>query len=390
MALQIDFARIGSILSTFFLILALASAQAPAQSSPRDPAKMLADPASMTPVEKLRLAPGETFVIARGEPGVNGFNLHSYVAQFDGRLWVIWSSSKVREEDPDQLILYSTSRDGRKWSQPRTLVDDPDGPDKPARWIARGLYVEKGKLQALGAYIESAAYRLRGQQVVWQGLKLYRFEWNGQMWLDRGVFADDCMNNFPPERLGDAYGMPCRDSLMNVYMARSATPGIGPWSRTPIVADPPFHRMDEPALYETPDGYTHMIVRDNNRSRRLIHVLSRDHGKAWAKPVLTDYPDATSKNFTGRLRNGSYYLINNPDPTKRDPLAISFSPDGWLYSNPLAIRRDAPPARPRTIGGGSFQYPNAVEYRGSLWVVYSTNKQDIEITRIPLDRIATQ
>lgn len=369
------------------LTTALFAQQSQTRHLPHDPARMLADPASMARAADLALAPGETFTIFRGEPGANGFNLHSYVAEFGGRLWVIWSSSKVHEEDPDQLIRYATSSDGKRWSESRILVDDPDGPDKPGRWIARGIYVEDGRLKALGAYIESAAYRLRGQQVVWQGLKLMRFEWDGKKWVARGLFADDCMNNFPPQRLGDSYGMPCRDSRMDVYMARSKTPGTGPWERTPIAADPPFHRMDEPTLYETPDGFMHMIIRDNNRSRRLIRSVSRDQGKTWTAPVLTDYPDATSKNFTGRLRDGTYYLINNPDPNQRDPLAISFSADGWLYSNPVAVRKNAAPPRPQTTGGGRFMYPHAIEFRGSLWVVYSTNAQDIEMTRLPLDRM---
>jgi len=132
-----------------------------------------------------------------------------------------------------------------------------------------------------------------------------------------------------------------------------------------------LRRMDEPTLYETVDGYAHLIVRDNRRSGRLIRILSSDHGRTWSQPVLTNYPDATSKNYAGRLGDGRYFLINNPNPRRRDPLVITYSPDGWEYSRPAAIRR----------GGGTFQYPHALEHGGSLWVVYSTAKRDIELTR---------
>lgn len=183
--------------------------------------------------------------------------------------------------------------------------------------------------------------------------------------------------------------MACRDSRMDVFMALSNDPGAGAWSRTPLAAAPPFDRMDEPTLYEMPDGSVHMIVRDNSRSKRLIRAVSRDRGKTWSPPVLTNYPDATSKNFTGRLSGGQYFLINNPNTARRDPLAISFSADGWTFSNPLSIRSQAPPLRHkgRAKGSGSFQYPHALEHDGSLWVVYSTNKEDIEITQIDLKTV---
>ncbi|MEO7652488.1 MAG: exo-alpha-sialidase, partial [Bryobacteraceae bacterium] len=353
----------------------------------RDAARLLADPSSLENAAGIPEARGETSVIFRGEEGKSGFNLHSYIAHHDGRFWVIWSSSRVGEEDPDQLIRYSTSADGKTWSKARILVDDPDGPDKPARWIARGLFLYQGRLNALGAYIESATYRERGKGEVWKNLRLMRFEWTGSEWVGRGMFAGDCMNNFPPTRLGGFYGMPCRDSRMDVFMSLSDAPGTAAWSRTPLAADPPFHKMDEPTLYETPDGFTHMIVRDNNRSGFLIRAVSEDHGKSWSRPVLTNYPDATSKNFTGRLTDGRYFLINNPNQKGRDPLAVSFSDDGWAFSKTRAVRKNAPARRfaGRAKPSGSFQYPHGMEHEGALWVVYSTNKEDIEISRLPLE-----
>jgi predicted neuraminidase len=183
--------------------------------------------------------------------------------------------------------------------------------------------------------------------------------------------------------------MVCRDSNMNVYTALRDDSAPGGWKRIPLAADPPFHKMDEPTWYRDPDGVVHMIIRDNNRSRKLIRSISRDAGVTWTKPVLTNYPDATSKNFTGRLSNGWYFLINNPNPQGRDPLSISFSRDGWTFSKPLSIRRGAPERRyaGRAKNPGSFQYPDAIEHNGSLWVIYATNKEDIEISELPVSAL---
>ncbi|MBS1824838.1 MAG: exo-alpha-sialidase [Acidobacteria bacterium] len=350
-------------------------------------AHLLARDGLLGDLGKIPDAPAKHSTVFRGVEKVSGFNLHSYIAHHDGRFWAMWSSSGVGEEDPDQKVLYSTSRDGHRWSKPEILAADPDGPNGPARWIARGIYVDGGKLTALAAYIESADYGKRGKEEVWKKLSLRRFEWSGGKWEARGVYAENCMNNFPPERLNGLLSLVCRDSNMQVSMALADAPGQ--WKHTAIASEPPYDKMDEPTYYATQNGEVHMIVRDNTRSRVLLRTISTDYGRTWSKPVRTNYPDATSKNFPGRLSKGGYFLINNPNPGGRDPLAVSFSRDGWSFDRPLVIRRNLPARRfaGRAKGSGSAQYPHAIEHGGSLWVIYSTNKEDIDIAEIPLAKI---
>lgn len=355
----------------------------------RDPAVLANESIAANNPFAFPAAQGKHSVVFRGVEGKSGFNLHSYLAHHDGRFWAMWSSAAVHEEDPDQQVVYSTSRDGHSWSAPKVLARDPDGPAGPARWIARGLFLHDGRLTALAAYQESADYGKRGKDVVWKNLRLVYFQWEGGRWKEKGVFADNCMNNFPPERLGGSLAMVCRDHNMEVSMALLEDAHRRSWKRTPLAAAPPFHLMDEPTWYLDPEGLVHMIVRDNNRSRKLIRALSRDGGVTWSAPVLTNYPDATSKNFTGRLSNGWYYLINNPNPEKRDPLSISFSRDGWVFTHPLNLRQGGAERRfaGRAKPSGSFQYPHAIEHAGSLWVIYATNKEDIEISEFPVARL---
>jgi hypothetical protein len=355
-------------------------------AAPPPPERLLADAASLENPAALAEVKGRHVVVFRGQAGESGFNLHSYLAFFDGRFWLCWSSAKVNEEDPDQHLMYSTSIDGRTWAPEKVLAADPDGPAGPQRWIARGMFLEGGKLRALGALVESADYGNRGKGVVWRNLQLIRFTWTGSGWTRDEVFASDCMNNFPPERLAGRYVMPCRDSGMNLKVAYSDAPGSKAWKSIPIVSEPPFHRMDEPTLYVAPDGTYQMIIRDGSRAGFLIRSVSRDKGATWSAPVRTNYPDATSKNYVLRLSNGEYALINNPDQKRRDPLAISFSRDGWVFGGPMALRKNAPSRRAggRPGAAGSFQYPHAIEHNGSLWVAYSTNKEDIEVSEYRL------
>lgn len=352
-----------------------------AAAEPPDAKKLLAADELLAKPSELKQAPGRHSLVFRGEKGKSGFNLHSYIAHFDGRYWAAWSSAAVNEEDPDQHIRYATSRDGHVWSEPAVLAPDPDGAAGPQRWITRGLFVEGGKLHALGALVESADYRNRGKNVVWKNLKLMRYTWSGQAWQDAGLYAGNCMNNFPPVRIAGLYAMPCRDQNMSVSYLMTDNPANG-WKTVAVSNEPPFHRMDEPTVYEAPDGTVHLIVRDGTRSGKLIRIVSHDKGATWDTPVSTNYPDATSKNFVLRLKNGVFCLINNPDPKSRDPLAVTFSRDGWLYDRPLALRQRALPSRfaLRPRANGSFQYPHAMEHNGSLWMIYSTNKEDIEIS----------
>ena len=110
--------------------------------------RLLADDVSLASPAELSEAKGVRTVIFRGKQHESGFNLHSYIAYFDGRYWVAWSSSKAGEDDMNQRILYATSTDGHLWSEAKVLAADPDGPEGPQRWIARGLFVDGGKLRA--------------------------------------------------------------------------------------------------------------------------------------------------------------------------------------------------------------------------------------------------
>lgn len=376
-----------SKLCTMFLVAM--SATLSAATPPLD--HLLADATALANPATLPEVAGRHVVAFRGAAGESGFNLHSYLAWFDGRFWLCWSSSQVNEEDPDQHILYATSVDGRTWSAAQVLAADPDGPAGPQRWIARGMFLDGGKLRALGALVESADYGKRGQAVVWRNLQLIRFTWTGDGWSRDAVFARDCMNNFPPMRLDGLFTMPCRDSGMNLKVASSDAPAAASWKFIPIASAAPFDRMDEPTMYVSRDGTFQMIIRDGSHSGFLIRAVSHDKGATWTAPVRTNYPDATSKNFVLRLSNGSYALINNPDPKRRDPLAISFSRDGWVFEHPAALRKNASPRRNggRTRSSGSFQYPHAIEHGGSLWVAYSTNKEDIEVSEYRLSDLDT-
>jgi len=371
-------------LSLRFVILPLAAAGL-ASAADRSPEVLLADPAKLAAPVDLKVIPSKTSSVYHAAAGEWQFNLHSYIAHYDGKFWAIWSSGRVDEDSPSQLIRYATSADGHHWSEAQILADDPDGPDQPGRWIARGIFVYQKKLTALVARLDGPRDTPKGHES-WANLRLMAFQWNGREWKAAGLFLDDCMNNYPPQAIGDSLFMTCRDSYATMHTAWTDRGRHVNWKVTKLPGEAPHDRMSEPSSYVDPEGLVHLIFRDGRSSKYLYRSLSRDHGRTWSAPVRTNYPDATSKNITGRLANGWYFLINNPNQKRRDPLAISFSRDGWVFDNPTALRRNAPDRRfaGRSKSTNSFQYPHVLERNGSLWVIYATNKEDIEISEFKI------
>lgn len=348
-------------------------------SETREPSRMLANSSLLSNPAQLPLAAGKTAMVYRAEEGGWQFNLHSFLAHHEGRFWAIWSSGRVDEDGPSQLIRYATSADGYEWSESGVLAADPDGPEGPLRWMASGIYVEAGRLYALGSRNSGIE---RG--MFWADASLVRFVWDKGDWREDKVIADDCVVYFPPLKVNGRDFMVWRNSQGH-FATAVARPGDKGWEVSKIPGPFPEYRLSETSHYVDADGIVHLIIRDQGGSRFLYHAVSYDGGGTWTIPVKTNFPDAMSKNFADRLSNGWFYLINNPKqdrPHDRDPLTITFSHDGWSFGHPFALRRNAPPLRypGKAKGSQSFQYAHAIEHDSKLWVIYATNKEDIEVT----------
>ena len=67
-------------------------------------------------------------------------------------------------------------------------------------------------------------------------------------------------------------------------------------------------------------------------------------------------------------------------------LAISLSRDGLDFDRMAVIKFIAPAQRyeGKSKRASGYQYPHSVVVGKHLWVIYSVNKEDIEVARIPV------
>jgi hypothetical protein len=319
-------------------------------------------------------------MVYRAEAGQWQFNLHSYLAFHDGKFWAIWSSGRVDEDSSSRLIRYSTSVDGVTWGEAGILAPDPDGESGPWRWMASGVYVDNGHLYAIGSFNQGDL----GGDGPWANAELIRYAWADGEWKKDDVLAKNCVVYYPPLRIAGRKFFVWRNSRAHFFTGY-ASEGSHDWTVTRMPGLGPDYRMSETGAFVDAEGIVHLIIRDQGYTHRLYHSVSYDAGATWTIPVKTNYPDAASKNMVGQLSDGSFYLISNPGP-RRDPLVVSFSRDGWSFDNPYILRKNAPELRfkSRTKPSRTFQYSHAIEHDGKLWVIYSTNKEDIEVSSFPL------
>jgi hypothetical protein len=130
-------------------------------------------------------------------------------------------------------------------------------------------------------------------------------------------------------------------------------------------------KAEEPVWYALPDGNLAALFRDNGGSKYVYRAFSTDHGRTWTTPVRTDFPDARSKLFAFRLKDGRYALVSNSNPQKRDPLTLALSNDGLIYDRLFYV-----------VGGRHIDYPHMIEHEGHLYIAHSGAKQAVEIQRI--------
>jgi len=135
--------------------------------------------------------------------------------------------------------------------------------------------------------------------------------------------------------------------------------------------------------------------------KRGYATLSVDDGQSWSLPVVPKgLVTGMAKAWAQKTPDGRYAMIYNPHHRHRYPLVITTSDDGITFRNMRLVHGEEPPPRYRGDNKNTgAQYVRGItEWGGdapwldnsAIWVIYSINKEDIWVSRIPVPTVADE
>jgi hypothetical protein len=358
----------------------------------------------------LKPAPGaQTFTVFAPTAQTDRFSNGVVLIPFKGRLYAQWQSSARDEDSADTWVAYSVSDDGQTWSAPMSLATAEEGGvmRSSGGWWTDG--------QTLVAY---ANVWPEGFQSGAGGYAEYRTSRDGRTWsAPRRVMG---ANGRPVEGVIEQDPHRIDGRVMTAFHLRPgmiAKPfftddplGVKGWTEGRMTSLPRdtagdargaaapherrLSREIEPSLFRRADGCVVMVFRDEELSFRQLASESCDRGATWTTPALTAMPDSRAKQSAGNLPDGAAYLVNAPNADRpRMPLAVTVSRDGRLFDRSWLLRGQGDLQSLRFEGKykrPGYHYPKSVVWKGWLYVGYAANKEDVQVTRVPVGALQSR
>jgi hypothetical protein len=347
----------------------------------------------------------QTFVVIRAnkeQPQLSdglGWTYHHHpdMAIWQGRMYVGWNSCQTDEDTPPSHELYSTSTDGKKWTPPAELF--PRGVSLPLRMYF--FLAPNGRMLVIAGLQENynkTDERKKGSLVVREIDKDHKL---GSVFTLRA--PQKAIENQPPlfdTARDTGFVEACRQLLADHLYLEQQDYGrlLDPADRMKW-HDPNNWTGDEQlrkdaknfgggmCFFKRADGAIVSI------SKRRWVTVSKDDGRVWSQPVRPSTLITNMGKVWGQqIPDGRYILVYDPDLKIRYPLAIVTSNDGITFSNMRVIHGLLPEKR----YPGLYKSPGASYIRGlskwnndgsfkddGVWLVYSVNKEEIWVSRLP-------
>ncbi|MFT4089140.1 MAG: exo-alpha-sialidase [Asticcacaulis sp.] len=347
----------------------------------------------------LKVAEGtETFTVFAPKATEDRFNNGVVLIPFKGRLYAQWQSSYRDEDSPDTWVAFSHSADGEHWSAPEMLTGRGQG---------GGMYSSGGWLTDGETLVAFVNVWPTGFQSGDGGFTDYRLSTDGINWSAPQRVTDTAGNPVAgiieqdPHRLKSGRIVTAFHQRPGLVVSPFYTDdplGVSGWVKGALPLIPhnanaphgqPVSRELEPSLFEAGDCVV-MVFRDQASSYRQLASQSCDGGNNWSLAEVTNMPDSRSKQSAGNLPDGRAYLVNAPNADRvRIPLAITTG-DGRCFNDSYLLRGAGDLQPLRTEGKykrPGYHYPKSVVWGAYLYVGYATNKEDVQVTRVPLSSL---
>jgi len=341
-----------------------------------------------------------------------GYSHHAQLTVHNGVFYAMWSNHPRGEDAPGQFVRFAFSSDGKTWSVPQRLFppygEIGDFHQLGPHGAAGGWVVQNGELYGLMALTDCVGFANSDRSSI-QDTRDKEHIFMVREPLGRVARTVDASGG--AASLGPAMALPgTKDLLPNEPLTkeivssketlrseaeavREAVQKRGHAGKRTAVDTP---RPCEPVTYRARDGNDVCLLRDDAYSHRMYVTVSVD-GKTWPRAQPTDIPDSPSLSDAVVLEEGTVLLIGNQMAPKfdnpkevshygRDPLMVSVSTDGYLFTRAYALRTGKQKFRVPNVGGrgGGGQYPSGLVHKGRLFVLYSMGKEDIWISSVSL------
>ncbi len=335
----------------------------------------------------------ETYTIYQSNEEDNAYNHGVVLIAFKGRLYAQWQSSHRDEDAPDTQVLYSSSSNLKDWSKPETLA-----PARPGAVTTNGGWWTDS--ETLVAYITTWPDRADAPR---GGYTQYITSRDGVSWSkpkrmlnEKGLPVDGVFEQ-DPHALPDGRIISAFHEQPGLVVSPYYTDdplAVSGWTKGAMPNLPhegAVSRELEPSWFCRDDGAVVMVFRDQASSYKTLASVSRDRGESWTSPMLVDFPDSRSKQSAGNLPDGTAFRVNNPVSSKRRyPLVVTLSDDGRVFNRAYLLRGGDDLQDLRFEGKykrEGYSYPKSLVSGDYLYVAYATNKEDVELTRVPVEAL---
>lgn len=317
---------------------------------------------------------------------------HMDLAVWKGRIYAAWNMTLKDEDRPPSKVVYSTSSDGLNWEKPADLFP------REWAWACRFYFY----LASNNRMLAFCAAKSNNDGKISEDKK--------SVLLVREIKADHglgdvytLVNPLPgtPDSFEDSpdsvFVEACREAATKNILLEQQDYGVflGANKMEWHAKTPPykgFYKFGKAlCFFHRGDG---KLV---GMSKMGFVTISADEGKTWSEPSLPPTLTAGAAKVWGqRTDDNNYILAYNPDPKKgkRFPLVMVHGEDGINFNGMRVVHGEYSPLRyPGLYKDLGYQYVRGIPEwsddhsfndRQAVWLIYSVNKEDIWISRIPL------
>ena len=277
-----------------------------------------------------------------------------------GRLLAAWFGGK--EEGAADVKIWQSSFDGKKWSPPAVVGEEPGFPC----W---NPVLFRSRANTLFLF-----YKAGPSPMTWTGF-VRRSADDGKTWgrveaLPAGLLGP--IKNKPIEpKPGVILAGTSVEShrAWCAWLERSTNDGKT-WRRYgPIAVPDRPHGLIQPTLLQTSDGRILALCRSSGIGA-ICQAESKDGGETWSAAGPIELPNPDSGIDAVRTAKGEFFLVYNHTKIGRSPLNLARSRDDGKTWRQVATLESQP---------GEFSYPAIIQAGdGLLHITYTWNRRHIK------------